>query len=245
MKFKTLLILLSFIAPSLCVLGQSRESNVNWSQAKWIGYTQDNRLEKWSERDFVRNQPPMDINTWQPTEKDLKVVRRKAHPSVLLRKSFSVTKEIASAEIAICGLGLYELYLNGNKVGDRVLDPAQTSYDKRAFFVRHNITKLLKENNGLGIMLGNGFYGQNIAFWPGLAYGKPRAILVLNITYKDGTLEQIVTDKSWKAHSSPILFDNVYHGETYDARKEIKDWSRFNYKDTRKELKLKCVFQNI
>ncbi|MFK8058658.1 MAG: family 78 glycoside hydrolase catalytic domain [Polaribacter sp.] len=205
---------------------------IDWNQAKWIGYTQDNRIEKWSVRDFVRNQPPMDINTWQPTEKELKAVKRKAHPSVLLRKSFSTSKEIAFAEVAICGLGLYELYLNGSKVGDRVLDPAQTSYNKRAFFVRYNVTSLLKEKNGIGIMLGNGFYGQNIAFWPGLAYGKPRAIMVLNITYKDGKSQQVVTDKSWKAHNSPILFDNMYLGETYDARKEIKNWSSANYKDS-------------
>ncbi|MFC2110028.1 family 78 glycoside hydrolase catalytic domain, partial [Bacteroidota bacterium] len=231
MKLNPLLILLSFTIMSLTALGQSKVSNSYWHKAKWIGYTQDNRIEKYSERDFVRNQPPMDINTWQPTDKELKAVQRKAHPSVLLRKSFSVEKEIVSAEISICGLGLYELYLNGSKVGDRVLDPAQTSYEKRAFFVRHNVTKLLKEDNGLGIMLGNGFYGQNIAFSPGLAYGKPRAIMVLNINYKDGSIEQIVTDKSWKAHNSPILFDNIYLGETYDARKEIKNWSTSNYED--------------
>jgi len=216
----------------LIVFGQSSTSKINWENADWIGYTKDNRLEKWSTRDFVRNQPPMDINTWQPTEKELKAVQRKAHPSILLRKSFSVAKEILSAEIAICGLGLYELYLNGSKVGDRVLDPAQTSYNKRALFVRHNVTKLLKEKNSIGVMLGNGFYGQNIAFWPSLAYGKPRAILVLDIIYKDGTTEQLVTDESWKAHNSPILFDNMYHGETYDARIEIENWSNFEFNDT-------------
>ena len=233
MKSKLFLIsLLFFLGCNVKNFDQSESCRIKWNQAKWIGYTKDNRLEKWSTRDFVRNQPPMDINTWQPTKEELKAVKRKAHPSVLLRKSFAVTKEIAFAEVAICGLGLYELHLNGNKVGDRVLDPAQTSYDKRAFFVRHNVTKLLKEKNGLGIMLGNGFYGQNIAFWPGLNYGKPRAIMVLNINYKDGTKEQIVTDKSWKAHNSPILFDNIFHGETYDARKEIQNWSASSYQDT-------------
>jgi alpha-L-rhamnosidase len=233
MKFQLFIIALLFLViPSLKTIGQSKENNISLNQAKWIGFTEDNRLEKWSTRDFVRNQPPMDINTWQPTEKELKAVQRKAHPSVLLRKTFAITKEIESAEIAICGLGLYELYLNGKKVGDRVLDPAQTSYDKRTFFVRHNVTSLLKENNGLGIMLGNGFYGQNIAFWPKLNYGKPRAIMVLDITYKDGTSEKIVTDESWKAHNSPILFDNIYHGETYDARKEIRNWSSFDCDDT-------------
>ncbi|MBC3758675.1 family 78 glycoside hydrolase catalytic domain [Hyunsoonleella sp. SJ7] len=220
---------------------------INWENAKWIGYTKDNRPEEWAARDLVRNQPPININTWEPTEEDLKVIRRKTHPSVLLRKSFSISKEIASAQIAVCGLGLYELYLNGKKVGDRVLDPAQTSYDKRAFYVRHDITEAIGKNNSLGLMLGNGFYGQNMAFWPGLAYGKPRAILVLNILYKDGTKEQIVTDESWKAHSSPILFDNIYLGETYDARAELSDWSTFKFDDTSWETAeiMKAPTQNL
>ena len=233
MKFQICLIALLFLMlPSLKTLGQTKENNINWNEAKWIGYTQDNRSEKWSARGLVRNQPPMDINTWVPTEKELNVTQRKTYPSVLLRKSFSIKKEIALAEVAICGLGLYELHLNGSKVGDRVLDPAQTSYDKHAFFVRHNVTKMLKEDNSLGIILGNGFYGQNMAFSPRLAYGKPRATMLLNISYTDGTKESIVTDQSWKAHSSPILFDNMYLGETYDARKEIENWSSFGYNDT-------------
>ncbi|WP_288956395.1 family 78 glycoside hydrolase catalytic domain [uncultured Polaribacter sp.] len=233
MKFQLFLITLLFlIVPPLKTFGQSKGNNIDWDKAKWIGYTEDNRLEKWAARDLMRNQPPMDINTWQPTEKELKVVRRKTYPSVLLRKSFFIEKDISSAEVAICGLGLYELYLNGSKVGDRVLDPAQTSYEKRAFFVRHDVTNMLKEKNSLGIMLGNGFYGQNMAFSPRLAYGKPLSIMVLNIDYADGTKESIVTDESWKAHNSPILFDNIYHGETYDARKEIKNWSSFDYNDT-------------
>ena len=232
MKFQLLLLILLFlITPNIETIGQSKQTSVSWGNAKWIGYTKDNRLKEWASRGLMRNQPPMNINTWKPTEEELKMTSRKTHPSILLRKAFSVKKDVLSAEVAICGLGLYELYLNGKKVGDRVLDPAQTSYDKHAFFVRHNITSLLKKKNSLGVFLGNGFYGQNMAFSPGLSYGKPRAILVLDITYKDGTTAQIVTDKSWKAHSSPILFDNVYHGETYDARQEIQDWSKYSYND--------------
>ncbi|GAL89779.1 family 78 glycoside hydrolase catalytic domain [Jejuia pallidilutea] len=233
MKIQLLLITLFFlVVKTETVFSQSVDENINWDKATWIGYTKDNRPEKWSARGVMRNQPPMNINTWQPTEAELKMTPRKTHPSVLLRKAFTLEKEIASAEVAICGLGLYELYLNGKKVGNRVLDPAQTSYDKHAFFVRHTVTSLLKKQNSLGIVLGNGFYGQNMAFSPGLSYGKPRAIMLLNLIFKDGTKKQIVTDESWKAHSSPILFDNVYHGETYDARKEIKNWSSYSFNDT-------------
>ena len=94
MKFRFLSLILFFTMSQLIVFGQSSTSKINWENPDWIGYTKDNRLEKWSTRDFVRNQPPMNINTWQPTEKELKAVQRKAHPSILLRKSFSVAKEI-------------------------------------------------------------------------------------------------------------------------------------------------------
>lgn len=107
---------------------------------------------------MVFNQPPSDINTWEPTEEELKSTYKKSYPSPLLRKSIHISKSIQSAQVRICGLGLYELYLNGNKVGDRVLDPAQTSYDKRAFYVVHDVSEELQQgDNALGIMLGNGF----------------------------------------------------------------------------------------
>lgn len=125
MKFQLLLItLLFFMGPSLKTSGQSIETNIIWDKAKCIGYTKDNRLEKWALRDFARNQPPMDFNTRQPTEKEFKAIKRKVCSSVLLSKSFSRAKEIA-----ICGLGLYEVYLNDNKVGVRLLDPASSGVE--------------------------------------------------------------------------------------------------------------------
>jgi len=246
MKYRNYVILVGFLV-GMCFLFINAKSirletkqtkgtvkvskNIDWSQAKWIGFTKDNRLEKWAARDLIFNRPPFDINTWEPTQEDLKPSRRKVNPSPLLRKKFTLSKKIKEATVAVCGLGLYELYLNGKKVGDHVLDPAQTSYDKRAFFVEHDVTEHISNNdNAIGLMLGNGFFGQNMAFSEGLSYGKPRAILVLTIVFADGTSEKIVTDESWKANSGPILFDNIYLGETYDARKEIEDWcsSSFN-----------------
>ena len=80
---------------------QSDLTEIDWKHARWIGYTEDNRLDKWATRELVFNQPPMDINTWIPTEEDLKVETRKTYPSVLLRKAFSVSENLRSAEIAI------------------------------------------------------------------------------------------------------------------------------------------------
>ncbi len=88
-----------------------------------------------------------------------------------------------------------------------MLDPVQTTYDKRAFYVLHDVTKVLRQgDNVIGMMLGNGFYGQNIAFGSGLAYGEPRVTLVLSIKFSDGTEQQIVTDESWRATQGPVLF---------------------------------------
>ncbi|WP_372772709.1 family 78 glycoside hydrolase catalytic domain [Mangrovibacterium sp.] len=222
------------IGSNLSHLPESQnQDSTDWRQAVWIGYTTDNRPREWAGRDMVFNQPPSDINTWNPTQEELKTTFKKSYPSPLLRKRFRVSKSIESAEVRICGLGLHELYLNGNKVGDRVLDPAQTSYDKRAFYVVHDVSEKLQHgDNAIGIMLGNGFFGQNVAFRSKLEYGTPRALLSLKIAYSDGSIEIIVSDNTWKAQNGPVLFDNIYHGETYDARREVQNWSMPDFDDS-------------
>ena len=121
----------------------SKAAVLDWGRAEWIGFTQDDRPAEWSARDTVFNRPPADIATWKPKPKELQAKRRASYPAPLLRKTFLVGKPVQSARVLVCGLGLHELHLNGRKVGDRVLDPAQTSYDKRAFFVVHDVTHLL------------------------------------------------------------------------------------------------------
>jgi alpha-L-rhamnosidase len=211
-----------------------------WQNAQWIGFTEDQRPAELAERSYVRTagaQSKAKKNAGLP-----KPAQRRAFPSPLLRKAFTVEKPVRSALVSVCGLGLYELYLNGKKVGDRVLDPAQTTYDKRAFYVTHDVTGLLCQGgNALGLMLGNGFYGQNIALSPGLAYGEPRATLLLAIEYADGSKQTIVSDNSWKAAQGPVLFDNIYSGETYDARRERADWSSPGFDDSTCKSALKMV----
>lgn len=205
----------------------------DWHNAQWIGYTKDHRQKEWSARKVVFNRPPADISSWVPTEKELEAREKTAFPSPFLRKAFDMNKPMESASLAVCGLGLYELYLNGEKVGDRVLDPAQTSYDKRAFYVVHDVTNQIETGeNAIGLMLGNGFYGQNIAFNSDLSYGVPMAILVLNVVFEDGTTNTIYSDDSWKAAQSPVVFDNIYLGETWDARLKIPKWSTAGFDDS-------------
>ncbi len=114
------------------------------------------------------------------------------------------------------------MYINGQRVSDRVLDPAQTDYETRCLYVGHDVTHLLIPGiNCIGVMLGNGFYTQD-RVWGGMAYGRPKVILQLHLD----DAPPIVSDASWQTVAGPVVEDNVYAGETYDARKEIPDWNR-------------------
>lgn len=188
-----------------------------WRSASWIQLDGDPRPES-----------PLAERTYKGKQK------RKAFPAPLMRREFSVSQKVKQATAHVCGLGYFELHLNGSKVGDHVLDPVQTSYDKRACFVSFDITKqLLPGQNAVGLMLGNGFFGQNAALTGNLAYGKPLAIALLEIEYTNGEKESVVTDESWRTTTGPILFDNVYLGESYDARLEIPGWSRAGFDDSK------------
>jgi hypothetical protein len=198
-----------------------------------VGLTKDDRPVRWSTRGAVFNQPPHDISSWVPTEKDLEAIPRKSFPSPLLRTTFKTEKPIKSATVAICGLGLYEFWLNGRKVSNDVLQPAQTTFNRRTFYNVYDVTeKLLKGSNAVGIMLGNGFYGQNVAFAPDLSYGAPRALFRLHIRYRDGSETDIVSDRRWRGTVGPVLFDNIYFGETFDARRWPSGWSSASFDDS-------------
>lgn len=157
---------------------------------------------------------------------------RHSYPSPLMRRSFHVDKPVVSALAYVIGLGYHELYVNGRRIGDHVLDPGQTSYDVHAFYVTHDVTEQVRQGgNVVGLWLGNGFYGQTIAFGPQLGYGPPCARVVLCIEYGDGTVERVISDRQWTAAQSPVVFDNVYAGETYDARLEQPGWSAPGFDD--------------
>ncbi len=150
----------------------------------------------------------------------------------MFRKKFFAKKNIRRARAYICGLGYYELYLNGKKVGDHVLDPAQTDYEQRAFYVVYDIKEhLLSTENAVGIILGNGWYNQNVVWGKGFTYGNPGVICQLMIDYEDGETEIIETDGTFKVAASPILNNNIYAGEEYDARKEIEGWAEPKFDD--------------
>ncbi|MBP7933380.1 MAG: family 78 glycoside hydrolase catalytic domain [Phycisphaerae bacterium] len=158
-------------------------------------------------------------------------------PAPLMRTVFELDKPIKRARAYICGLGYHELYLNGRKVGDHVLDPTFTNYDRRVLYVTHDVTDLLKQGrNAAGVMLGNGWYNMHTRcvwdFAKAPWRNPPCLKMQFQIEYTDGTSKVIATDaNTWKVTAGPIVFDAVRNGESYDARLEKAGWDRVECDD--------------
>lgn len=156
--------------------------------------------------------------------------------SLLLRKEFECKNKIRRAKVFVTGLGYYELFLNGNRVGDHVLSPAKTNYTKEILYDTYDITDQLKKGkNVFGIHLGNGWYNPYKKWWQEYRmqwFGAKQAILQLQIIYIDGSSALITTDENWKYHDGPVSYNCIYDGELYDANQESEGWSSTGYNDT-------------
>jgi alpha-L-rhamnosidase len=132
-------------------------------------------------------------------------------------------------------LGLFELQINGRKVGHHVLEPALSQYEKRAYYQTLDVThQLSRGSNAVGLILGNGRFCAPRQTVPAatVTYGWPKALLQLDLEYVNGSTAQLVTDASWKvATNGPIRANNEYDGEEYDARLEMNGWSRPGFDD--------------
>ncbi|MEP0366437.1 MAG: family 78 glycoside hydrolase catalytic domain [Cyclobacteriaceae bacterium] len=155
-----------------------------------------------------------------------------------LRTDFDTKKDIKSATAYISGLGLYEMYLNGQKVSDDVLSPAPTDYIKTVKFNTYDVTEYLKEEgaNAVGVMLGNGRYFPMRPIYKPYKirhYGFPKLIFHLEINYEDGSREVVRSSNKWKGTADgPIRNNNEYDGEYYDARKEFTGWTEAGFDDS-------------
>ena len=142
--------------------------------------------------------------------------------SPLLRREFSVTKPIARARAYVTGLGYYELYINGRKVGDRVLDPPRTDFPKRVCYSAYDVKDyLVKGRNCASAMLGHGWWGE-----------RPRFLLQIEIEYVDGSRQTVISDGDWRWAEGPIRENSLYHGETFDARLDPRGWDRPGFDDS-------------
>ena len=154
--------------------------------------------------------------TWIGAERELQ--------APLLRKEFTLDQPVARARLYLCGLGLYELSINGARVGDRVLDPALTDYRVRVPYVTYDVTRHLRRGrNVVGVILGNGWYRglsrQRFRFADDL-----KLLLQLNLTAADGTRSSVVSDTTWQVGRGPITRNSLQEGEIYDARREQPGW---------------------
>ncbi len=160
-----------------------------------------------------------------------------APPAPHLRRTFQVNGQIKRATAYICGLGYNELYVNGRKVDDHMLDPGWTRYDRRSLYVTHDVTSYLKTGaNALGVVLGTGHYDDHVlAVWDfdnATWRTPPKMLLELRLDYADGHTQTIASDDNWKAATGPTIFDSISAGETYDARLEKAGWDTPTYNDT-------------
>jgi len=152
-------------------------------------------------------------------------------PAPMFRKSFALDRPVKTARVYICGLGYQELYLNGERVGDAVLDPAQSDYQKLCYYRVYDVTGHLREGeNAVGVILGGGFFDQKMV-WGGFSYGEPALICLIKVDYSDGAGEFIATDRTWRSAPSHILMNNVYVGETCDGRLEVPGWADVAFDD--------------
>src|SRR5258706_9150891 len=184
--------------------------NKNDWQAKWIGY---DKASAWDS-----------ITQWS---------RLSAR---YLRTEFQQTGKVKRAMVYLCGLGLYELYINGKKIGDQVLSPAPTDYRKTVLYNTYDVTKDMKDGaNAIATVLGNGRFftmRQNYKTQKHNTFGYPKLLLQLEIEYTDGRKLIVVSDEKWKLNADgPIRTNNEYDGEEYDATKEVTGWTNAGCND--------------
>jgi alpha-L-rhamnosidase len=208
-----------------------------WSETSWweMALLHESDWEaKWIEAPAIYN--------WNKFKADVGAIDRTtpksySEPAPYMRKDFLAEKQVNKARVYISGIGLYELSINGEKVGDHVLDPAFTDFDDRIHYISYDVTSHLQSGeNTLGVLLGNGWYnmdsravwGFNKAPWK----DRPTCLLQMEIEYANGSVEKVVSDKSWKAAPSPTVYNDIRQGEKYDATMEIPGWNKPSFDDT-------------
>jgi alpha-L-rhamnosidase len=152
-----------------------------------------------------------------------------------LRQEIELPEEFGPATIYISGLGHFELYVNGQRVGDEMLVPNITDYEKRVFYRTYDIRPYLRPGkNALGVVLGNGWFfaARDRMPFPWKSFGCPKMILQLEVETCDSTILTFVSDATWKISvEGPLGWNNLFDGEIYDAWKEMPGWNEIGFAD--------------
>lgn len=158
--------------------------------------------------------------------------------SIILRKEFSLEgKQVADAVLYVSGMGHYKLSINGTGVGNAEFAPVWSEYDKTVYYNVFDVTQLLATgDNAIGVLLGNGMFNvQRMGRYSKLqtSFGPPQMLFRMEINYADGTQQVIKSGQDWKYDFSPITFNTIYGGESYDARLEQTGYDRAGFDDTK------------
>lgn len=192
-----------------------------WRNAAWIGHDYGK-----SETRLV----PFVHGTLKPGDK--RITYNLAAP--YLRKSFVMDTSVKSALFFISGLGHYDAFLNGKKLGNAFLSPGWTNYDKTILYNIFDVTNQIQSGaNAIGVQLGNGFYhiSQERYVKGTGSFGFPKMIALLKLEYHDNTVKYVVSDHTWKTDPSPTIFNNIYGGEDFDARLMQPKWNAPDFND--------------
>lgn len=165
------------------------------------------------------------------------VIDLEVQPAPFLRRQITLDRDVVSATAYVCGLGYYELRINGQKAGDSVLTPAFTKYDRTVLYDTIDVTGLLgRGENAIGVILGNGWYNcftEEVWMFAEAPWRhRPKLLFQLHIELADGTSLVVGSDTGWRVTTGPIIFDGLRNGEHYDARKELSGWDMPGYDDS-------------
>lgn len=204
--------------------------DLNQSKAQWIGAI--------SRQDANLPIGRRDMHSPSFKKPEFKAIYDKINPlalkSINLRKSFNASKSVEKAIVHVSGLGHYNLFVNGKKVSKDIFTPVWSDYDKTVYYNTYQVDSIMfRGENTLGVTLGNGFYNavgsRYRKLW--VTFGPPTLLLEMHVYYTDGTKDVILSDDTWKYDLSPIIFNDIYGGEDYDARLEQEGWNMPKFND--------------